>query len=1186
MFLKKVELQGFKSFPEKINIQFNSGITAIVGPNGSGKSNIADAIRWVLGEQSMKNLRGSKLEDIIFTGTENRKPLGFAEVSLTIDNSKGILPIEFSEVTITRRVYRSGESEFFINKTPCRLKDIAELVMGTGIGKEGYSIIGQGKVDEILSTKPEDRRSIFEEATGIMKYKIRKIEAEKKLEQTRQNLLRINDIICELEKQLEPLKEQSQIAKRYLDLREKLKILEVNLFIDTINKNTEKLAQIKNFLEDNLKEIEKEQKNYAQSQNEKKFLQAKLIELETELEQLQRSIFEVTNLIEHINSEIMVTKEKIENNSANYKKLDLEIKEFEEKRSNLENELEQKLEKYKQLQENQILLKSELIDKEQQLAVISSDIDAEQIQLETIKSEIIEKMRLISEKKSELSNLNTLTRSIHTRFEQINSELSQLTLEENAERLKKLNIENNLKKIKEEIACINKEITGLDKLKNKMKSEMLNLDRELNELKTELHKKESRLNFLCDLEKEREGYSKSVKDILEECATNSEFHKGIHGPLAQLISVPKEFEIAIEMALGFSLQNIVTDDEEAAQKAINFLKQKNSGRATFLPINRVNGKEIDENSDKIYLNEGFIGVASKLISFDKKYQGIINNLLGKTVIVDNLDNGINLARRYNYSFRIVTLSGDIINPSGAITGGSITVKTNGILSRKREISELISEIKQLKEEFMKKKHQFEEIVKESNAVNNKIGQLGEIIRAKQLIAAKEEEKLESTNNILNKIQERIYLLNLETEQLKIQEEEMKSSSQKIEEIIRTSESEVNSLQNSIQGFEEKFKQKDSERKKVYDELTNIKILLSSSNEGINSIEEVINMIKNEINVCDKNINRRHQEKQRINNDNSNLEALISELDLKTTEAMNQRIKIENELNAKKRYKEEMNKKFEEIENQLSETLKRIELLKEENSRLEFKKSRIEMDMDFIQNRMWEEYEITLNKAQEYKKEIKNLHNIHKEINKIKDEIKALGAVNVGAIDEYIKIKERYDFLIAQKNDLEASESKLRKIISDITSSMKKQFIEQFNHICDNFNQVFQELFGGGKAILKLAEEDNILESGIDIEVQLPGKRLQNMLLLSGGEKSLTAIALLFAILKMNPSPFCVLDEIDAALDEVNIYRFVEYLKKFTNNTQFIIITHRRITMEAAETLYGVTMEEKGVSKIVSLRIAS
>ncbi len=1184
MFLKKIEIQGFKSFPEKVTLEMDKGVTAVVGPNGSGKSNISDAVKWVLGEQSMKNLRGSRMEDVIFAGTENRKPMGFAEVSLTIDNSTGILPVEYSEVTVTRRVYRSGESEFLINKSQCRLKDISELFMGTGVGKDGYSIIAQGRIDEILSAKSDDRRLIFEEAAGIMKYKVRKIEAERKLEQTRQNLLRIQDIIGELENQLEPLKEQAEVARKYLTLKERLKVLEINVFIENMSKYEIKLEEYKKMIDDLGSEIENEQSSFDQLQDGKKQFHLELEAIENNMEEIRQAISDISNSIEQSNTEIKLARERIENNSLNRERLIREIEEFKQRMEELGSELGHKAARLENLKADRERYSAELLDKEKELSTISESLDSEQEKVESIKTEIIEKMNMASDIRNETGSLRVLLESMERRKGQVDEELEQLIMDSDSEKIKLDEISDSILAIKKEIGTANGEKTRLEQEQKKIESSLSNAGKEIDNLKTQINNKKVRYNLLCDLEKDFEGYSRSVRAVLEECERDGSFRSGIHGALAQLITVPAEYETAIEMVLGPALQHIVTDNEETAKKAIDFLKERKSGRATFLPLSVIKGNEIDDKADKLYLSKGFLGVASALVVFNEKYCGIMKNLLGRTIIVDNLENAIQIARKFRHGFRIVTLDGDVVNTSGSMSGGSSVMKSSGILGRSREIKELSRSISKLEKTCRQKTDAFASSKEGFETILKKIGELNETIMEKEMVAAREEEKVSGITSNLERYKEKAAALNSEREQIDSQRQEILAAIEAKQKSSEELENNTAELEQVVKDLQEKSKQGYAEKDRVYDQITNIRISLSSIDEGIASLEEVSGRIDDETEACNRNISRRTQELNRIAEEKTRLESSIIEHEKQTGELEAGKRAKEEELAGKKKQREEINSSLANTEEQLIDRLKNIELLKNECSRIELKKSRVEMDMEILQNKMWEEYEVTLNSAVEYTKDIGGIQTAQREINSLRSQIKGLGNVNVGAIDEYTKTRERFEFLSSQRNDLEASEEKLRKVISEMTSIMKRQFLEQFNHICRNFEQVFKELFGGGRATLKLADENNILESGIEIEVQPPGKKLQNMMLLSGGEKAFTAIALLFAILKINPSPFCILDEIEAALDEVNVFKFADYVKKFSYDTQFILVTHRKGTMQSADALYGVTMEERGVSKLVSIKM--
>lgn len=1179
-------MQGFKSFPEKITLELNSGITAVVGPNGSGKSNISDAVRWVLGEQSMKNLRGSKIEDIIFSGTENRKPVGFAEASVTFDNSIGSLPVDYAEVILTRRVYRSGESDFFINKSPCRLKDINELLMGTGVGKDGYSVVGQGRIDEILSTKSEDRRQVFEEAAGIMKYKTRKIEAERKIEQTRQNLLRINDIIGELGNQIEPLRIQSETAKKFLDLRERLKILEVNLFIGNMEKFKEKLGEIDEDAKNIREQIEQEQKNFDDLQDAKKNKQSEEETIELEVELAQKNMFEAKNSMEQNSSEIKLSNEKIENIHRNIQRLNEEIEEIKNRILTFESDKETREKKMLRLENDKKRFTGELAEREEELVKINLSIDADQLKVETIKSDIIEKINLNSDKKTELNSVQVLLEGIAKREQQIKEELQDFTLSADLQRMKKEDIADSLEKLHKEQNSEQKQIDDLEAKKNEVSQEIYNIEKDIEKLRFELNSKQSRFKFLNDLNRDNEGYHRSVKGILDECKVNNAFSQGIHGALAQLITVPKEFEMALETCLGQAVQNIVTDDEKSAKKAIDFLKKNNLGRATFLPVNVVKGKVIDVDSKGISACKGFMGVASNVVENDIKYKEIMCNLLGHTVIVDNLDNGIAMAKKFKYSFRIVTLEGDILNTSGAMSGGSANTKGSGILSRSREIKELAELIAQSEKMLIDRNKDFSSIKRSITKIVDEINDRGIRVKELQVAVAREEEKLTAVQDLIKNVQEKTAILKNEQEQIDIQKLEANETIQiKTNQIVEL-EAEIVKMQEEAKVLQESFKQVYEEKDRIYEQISDLKISLSSIEETASAIIEDSDRLHREIEHSNKDIARRENDIQKQSDEKIRIEESINTFDGRTQELLDLIQQKEQEIADKKSAKEGIQNELSLIEDEIIEKIKKLELLKEENNRFEIKKSRIDMEVETLQNRMWEEYQITIGKAEEYKRDIGSMTSAQREINKIKEQIKDLGVVNIAAIEEYAKTKERYEFLTKQRNDLQDAEDKLQKVIIEMISIMKRQFLEQFNHICVNFNEVFKELFGGGRATLRLSDEHNILESGIEIEVQPPGKKLQNMMLLSGGEKALTGIALLFAILKMNPSPFCILDEIEAALDDANVYIFADYLKKFTQNTQFILITHRKGTMEAADSLYGVTMEERGISKLISMKMAN
>ncbi|MFZ5986902.1 MAG: chromosome segregation protein SMC [Bacillota bacterium] len=1185
MHLKRLEIQGFKSFADKIQLDFNSGITAVVGPNGSGKSNISDAIRWVLGEQSAKTLRGGKMEDVIFAGTEHRKPLGFAEVSLTFDNSDSMLPIEFSEVTITRRVYRSGESEYMINKTQCRLKDIYELFLDTGIGKDGYSIIGQGRVDEILSTKSEERRHIFEEASGIMKYKVRKQEAEKKLEMTKQNLLRINDIIMELENQLEPLKEQSEIAKRYLSLRESLKELEVNVYLENITKFKEKIYELEESYVSIKDNIDGENKRLEEitSLNQKNI--SLLKDMEGKLETSRQEYYTIESNLERCNSEIKLNDEKKNNLSANILRLDDEIAEINDKVKALSKEEETKNEKLKYLNNRYAEYSIKLEEYEKKLQAILSTLDEHERYIENLKSSIMDKLDIQSDKKTQINNVKNHIEIIKRRQGSIESELYQLSLEKDKESMKKEDLAESISNTNELIKNIKEKLNDLSESKSSLSIKLEEEKKKQNSLRSEIQFKSSRYKMLKDMEKNLEGYNRSVKVILQACQQSPEFGKGIHGALAQLITVDKKYETAVEMTLGGALQNIVTTSEEDAKRAIEFLKKNKLGRATFLPISSVNGKYLDSHIvNEIKRQDGFIGVASDLVSFSPEYKGIVLSFLGKVVVVENLDAGIKIARRFGYSFRIVTLEGDILSTTGSMSGGSQEHKESGILSRNREVLELEDSVAKLKtEEALLEKSIGDLTLMLSELIDEMSGEESSL-KNNELVKIRDESHLAQIEDNIKRILAKIEMLRQEKEQIIRQEQDTELELQKYTKELAQIENDISEIKRIVAEYQEKHKEGQSARDALHTDITDYKISVNSILESIEGVKETLERITGERNSLERSLERKSIEKTKntqeieaLDEKNEGLKYLIKGYE---EEKSGKTFEIDRIAEERKVLEEESSG----IINQITDINKNILLLQEEYSRIEVKKAKIESEMEAIQNRMWDEYELTYTNAMELKKDIGSVTQAQKKINELRGEIKELGPVNVAAIEEYIKTKERYEFMSVQKDDMEQAQEKLHKVIHEMVSIMKRQFMEQFRLINDNFNMVFKELFDGGRAELILVDKENVLESGIEIEVQPPGKKLQNLMLLSGGERAFTAIALLFAILRLNPTPFCVLDEIEAALDDANVYRFAQYLKKYSHLTQFAVITHRKGTMEASDTLYGVTMQEHGVSKIVSLKM--
>ena len=1180
MYLKRLELQGFKSFADKTILEFMPGITSVIGPNGSGKSNISDAIRWVLGEQSMKSLRGSKSMDIIFAGTQNRKSLGFAEASLVFDNTDGTLPIEYTEVIVTRKIYRSGETGYFINKTPCRLKDVLELFMDTGIGKDGYSIIGQGKIDEILSNKSEDRRHIFEEAAGIVKYRTRKEESEKKLEHTKLNLLRINDILAEIETNIEPLKTQSEKAKKYLNLREELKSIEIGLFLYNIQK-------YKKDLEDIIKEDEIYQTQCKDEEGRLERIKQLKEELKTQIDEITNQIENISNLgfesqkeIEMLNSDINVANTRINNNKENKIRYEKEIEELQVRIQELQEEVKQKEEKKDNLKQNREKFAKELEEKEKELAEITKNLSQKELEIEAQKQQVEQNTDRKYDLQAQNNTQDANYENDEKRQKQIKQEVTTQISELDSTRLKKEEIAKDFYDIDSKRNKVLKELEEMNTQKEQANEKIKNYDTQINTLTNEMRMKESRLRFLIETEREKEGYIKSVKSLLKDCENIKELGKGMHGVLANNIEVPEEYQTAIEMCLGASLQNIVTDTEEDAKKLVEHLRKNNLGRASFLPITAVKGKKLDKIKGH---EKGYIGIASDLIKYDKKYEQIILNLLGRTVIVDNMDTAVKVAKQNAYTFRIITLEGDVINPSGAITGGSVAKKTVNILGRGKEIEKLekqVNELKQKIENIEKQKQDYIDSIE--NTLEIVVG-LEKELQEMEITYATQKQRLESIEENIDRIEKRIAKLKEEEQFLEKDKQEIQKKKQEIEEEIKNINTNTEELTKIITEYAELNKDTQKQVDDLNFDITNLKISVSSFDESEASMEEIKERIQTEIENTSKNIENKTRQIEEIKQDNFNLEKSIEETKEKIEQVKQDVESSSSKIEQLKQDRIDKNDKLKKQEEEISNKFNIIEDLKAQIVKIEVRKTKLEEDIQNIINKMWEEYELTPNAITDYQKP-ENITLTQKKVNGLRKEIKELGSVNIDSIEEYKNLKERYDFMCEQRVDLEDTMNKLRKIITDMTTIMKEQFKEQFELINKNFAEVFKELFGGGNANLTLTDEENILECGIEITVQPPGKKLQNMMLLSGGEKAFTAIALLFAILKINPAPFCVLDEIEAALDDVNVYRYAEYLKKFTKQTQFLVITHRKGTMEAADTVYGITMEESGISKLLSMKM--
>ncbi|HOQ75653.1 MAG TPA: chromosome segregation protein SMC [Thermoclostridium sp.] len=1185
MYLKSLEIQGFKSFAEKTVLNFNPGLTSVVGPNGSGKSNIADAVRWVLGEQSAKTLRGSRMEDVIFSGTQHRKPVGFASVSLVIDNFDRALPIDFSEVTISRRMYRSGESEYAINKTPCRLKDINELFMNTGAGREGYSIIGQGRIDEILSARSEERRLVFEEAAGITKYKARKKEAERKLENTRQNLLRINDIIMELESQLEPLAQQAETARRFIDLSNELKGIEVSMFLDTIDRLKNRIAEVENQAAGLKEQIDEENSKIENIRCRNRSKNESLERLKAEAGKIRESIYALDSGIEKNESNIRIFEEKISHLQSNIEGFGEDIRSIRERMAALETEAERKEKRIQQLTGDSERFARLLAEAEQQLAEIMAKLDESERIIEEAKQSVMDKQDQLSDSRIRANNLRNDLENYKQLRGRLSEDIRQALLDKDRENMEKEDMEASLRKTRDEIAATKDTVNSLEEQRNGIVGRLESLRGKRDAVARDLQSLESRRKVLLDMEATMEGYSHSVKSVMNACRENREFGKGIYGALAQLINVKEEYETAVEVCLGGALQNIVTEDEYAAKRAIEFLKRNSLGRATFLPISSVKPRTLEpEVLGQVRGMPGFEGIAADMVSCSSRFRGIILNLLGRTVIVDNMDSAIKMARQFGYSFRIVTRDGEVLNTGGSITGGSESSRLSSLISRHRVIKELESKIRAVGKRQKELDEEIAAVEQESRQITEQLEANRKTLSDLELVRLRDESHVA-------RLLENIKRLAARAEMLKQQEEEIEGNILKIEgEIAQEAENthrieaEIQELKDLIRSQQVKNKDEQDKRNLLHTDINDYRVSINSIAESIQNLKEQLEQLKEEQGSITGSLEKREADRKR------NLER-IEELKVSIAGVQEKIRGMKEEKTGLELKAEGIAEEIRVLEEELSGMLdavtsynNTIMTLQDGLGRLEARKAKMEAELETIQNRLWDEYGLTYGNAEPLRQEISNVKATQARITELKEEIRSLGPVNVAAIEDYARTKERCTFMITQRDDLVKSEEKLCRVIQDITRVMKKQFIEQFALINRNFNIVFRELFDGGHAEVQLADEENVLESNIDIIVQPPGKKLQNMLLLSGGEKAMVAIALIFGILRMRPAPFYILDEIEASLDEANVYKFAEYIRRYTDKAQFIIITHRKGTMEAADTLYGVTMQEYGVSKVVSLRL--
>ncbi|MDD4688575.1 MAG: chromosome segregation protein SMC [Eubacteriales bacterium] len=1179
MYLKKLEAQGFKSFADKTELNFIDGITSIVGPNGSGKSNISDAVRWVMGEQSVKSLRGGNMQDIIFAGTKARKSVGFAEVSLTIDNSAGILASDYAEITITRRLYRSGESEYFINKTPCRLKQIHELFMDTGLGRDGYSIIGQGKIDEILSIRSEDRRQMFEEAAGVSKYRYRKEEAERKLGHTQDNLTRINDIIIELENQIAPLQEQSEKAKQYLIYKEELKGLEVNTFLEGVDRFTVAANEAKkvydevlassNDIEVEIKLIEEEivrlYEKSKLSDEQAEMLRAKEQETREKQHEILSEIEFIKNKMDFKKQTVQRLKDEIQ---VSHKHIEDLIAANGDELNN--NELKSK--------EKELIARISLLDNE--LKAVEEVTQQDMGNLENAQNEIIALMNGLTELRTERGNI---TAQLSANESRINTILAEITPKEELIDERKRELEENDDKITENNSFVEeyKKLNSTTGSKlEKAREDLKDSYDKLRILENALNENGARFRMLSDMEKDYEGYSRSVKSVMR--ASKSELQSAkILGTVASLITVSREYSTAIETALGSSMQFVVTQSEDDAKKAIEYLKSTNGGRATFLPLSTASGDSIHEKDvDKC---DGYIDIASNLVECDNLYNGIARSLLGRIAVFDNIDNAVKAASKYKYKFRIVTLNGELLAPGGTISGGSKNLSA-GIFTRASEIKELQKKMDTAQKAIEILKNTIETTQLSLTTLEIEYDKVSATLReaeAKSMLLSVEQTHLQQLYDDSISV---VYSLNKEKGLIEEANAEMVAMESKLKYAIELAENEIEIMRSKAEAIKIGGEGTATKKEQLKTEQVNLRIELSDVQKDISMLFEKQRMIEVQIEAEKASIEAKSLE---IEESNEEIEEFEQDIEFKNSQISDQDELLLELVESTKQAVESRKATDEEVKakrDKSKEKMEQLMLVKQDLARLENRSAKAEFELENIVNKLWDEYELTLTEAEKYRTDIGSYHKAQRRVNELKGLIRGLGNVNVDAIEEYKNVSERYEFLDTQRNDLVKAKLDLEKVISEMQSVIKKIFSEQFETIDSEFNKVFAELFEGGRASLRLSNPDDVLESGIEIDVQPAGKQLQNMQLLSGGEKALTAIALLLAILKVRPTPFCILDEIDAALDDVNVTRYANYIKKFSDKTQFVLITHKRGTMELSNMLYGVTMQEKGVSSVLELNL--
>ncbi|MEK4295215.1 chromosome segregation protein SMC [Paenibacillus sp. FSL R5-0914] len=1181
MFLKRIELAGFKSFADKTEMEFVRGITAVVGPNGSGKSNISDGIRWVLGEQSAKSLRGGKMEDIIFAGSDARKAVNYGEVSLTLDNEDHTLPLDFSEVTVTRRVHRSGESEYLINKQSCRLKDITELFMDTGIGREAYSIIGQGRIEEILSTRSEDRRGIFEEASGIVKYKSRKKDASRKLDDTEQNLLRIHDLISELEDQIGPLKDQSEKAIRFKELREQLKHQEISVYVHQIE-GIHTAWQEGNAKLETLKDEQLELSTVVSAHDAKlESGRAELRALEEQIEKQQEQLLRYSEAYEKSEGYGEVLKERKRNLESNREQLMLTLGSVGERSADRQRELGDLEAKLEASRLKLVELRKQIEAEEARLEGVADGIS--QSQEEKLKSALLELMNLMANARNEIRYADQQKENLERRMSRSEEESGKWTARHEE-------LSANQKGLKDKIAQLGKELSNLRGAYITESEQLSKRQKLIEETQSGLRKWEqkreaqvSRHETMKEMQDDFDGFMLGVKEVLKGARKGQ--LNGVHGAVAELISVPEKLEMAVETALGASLQHVVMDNESVSRQAISFLKQRQLGRATFLPLDVIRPRQIS-GSDRGMVEdaEGFVGIGSELVGYDDKYASIVGSLLGNVVIAESLEQANRIAARCQYRYRVVTLEGDVVNAGGSMTGGSQHKKNNSLLSRKRQLDQLSSEIEESERQIVKLKQGIARLREEQENASVKLEDLRRDGDEKRLEEQRVSGDLKQLEQELRHVQEQVESTGAERSgfesEVRTLEETRKQASAELERL----EKEEKDAHEGIRNAESARKANESAKEELQGKLTSMKVSEGKLDQEIFSLEEQLRRLRQDAGSQDKELRQNRNLLHTIEQDlaSNALETVKQKEDLNSY-----RLKKEETagtLDLARAERSALTRKLELEEGKTKDQRQALRVVEDKLRSTEVSVGRLDVELDNILRKLSDDYELSYELAKQRYPVPEDVPAAQADVQRLKRSISALGEVNLGAIEEYQRVHERYTFLSGQKDDLVEAKTTLYQVIREMEDEMSKRFKQTFDAIRKQFGTVFSKLFGGGRADLMLLDPEHMLETGIDIVAQPPGKKLQNLQLLSGGERALTAMALLFAILQVKPVPFCVLDEVEAALDEANVVRFAQYLREFSEQTQFIVVTHRKGTMEEADVLYGVTMEEGGVSKLVSVRL--